>query len=162
MFRGLCNILKRFVFRVKWYSIRILAFLEKTLTTLERVASYTSLLLIILLLTVTWIKLFISYWLDTTSQTISSPSQTCCLCGNSIWGLHYDKIGVSIATWCTSVCDIMTDTIIPIYASGKKIKMQTILLLLFWSVSPLNKHCIWFWLQMIIIKTPYKCHREYC
>lgn len=34
-----------------------------------------------------------------------------------------------MATRCTSVCDIITDTIIPIYASGETI--QTTLLLLF-------------------------------
>lgn len=62
-------------------------------------------------------------------RPLTHPVKTCCLCGNPIWWLHYQEIGVTIATWCTSVHDIITDTIVPIYASGKTI--QILLLFLF-------------------------------
>lgn len=62
-------------------------------------------------------------------RPLTHPLKTCCLCGNPIWWLHYQEIGVTIATWCTSVHDIITDTIVPIYASGKTI--QILLLFLF-------------------------------
>lgn len=67
--------------------------------------------------------------LSTLLKPWTCPLQTCCLCGNPIWWLHYQQIGVTIATWCTSVHDIITDTVVPIYASGKTI--QALLLFLF-------------------------------
>lgn len=40
----------------------------------------------------------------------------------SIWGLLYPEIGVTVATWCTSVRDIINDSIASIYASGETIQ----------------------------------------